>query len=122
MATADTTRRQYTHPGLGIARNVATTTDLQRPCRQVSQFADQLTVAWLSDAGSPNAMAAQHDYLLANAPLLKAVVTMVPQHMCMQESQVRCASMASLLAGSCAEIDRVARCQHDTPTGAPGCR
>ncbi len=55
-------------------------------------------------------MAAQHGYLPANAPPLKTVAAMVPQHMCMQESQVLCTSMASLLPGSCAGIDRVARC------------
>jgi len=63
-------------------------------------------------------MAAQYGYLLANAPLLKTVAAMVPQHICMQGRQRRYASMASLLPGSCAEIDRVARCQPGTPTGA----
>lgn len=33
-------------------------------------------------------MAAQHGYLLANAPLLKTVAAMVPQHMCMQDGQM----------------------------------
>ncbi len=33
-------------------------------------------------------MAAQHGNLLATAPLLKTVAAMVPQHMCMQESQM----------------------------------
>jgi type IV secretory pathway protease TraF len=33
-------------------------------------------------------MAAQHGHLLATAPLLKTVAAMVPQHMCIQESQM----------------------------------
>lgn len=91
MATADTARRQHIRPGLGNARNVTTTADLQhvrqRACRQVSHFAGQFTGAWRSDAGLPNAIAAQHGYLLANASLLKAVTAMVPQHVCKQGRQ-----------------------------------
>lgn len=85
MATADTARMQHIQPGLGSARNVATAADLQHvrqlTCRLVSHFADQLTGALRSDAGSPatgsNAMAAQHSYLLVNAPLLETVTAMV---------------------------------------------
>lgn len=63
-------------------------------------------------------MAARYGYLLANAPLLKTVAAMVPQHVCIQGRQRRYASMASLLPDACAGTDRVARYQPGRPASA----
>lgn len=123
MATANTARMQHIRPGLGSARNVATTTDLQhvrqRTCRLVSHFANRLTGTWRSDADSPatgvNEIAAQQGYLLVNAPLLETVTALVPQQVCMLDRQKRYVSMASLWRYVWGVNDRVARYQSGSP-------
>lgn len=118
MATADTAHRRMFAPG---STALATS-----PPRLIHKRSDSVPDGWYRTSPTNSlapgdlvlvrlprearSLAAQRGYLLEIAPLLKTVAAMVPQHVCMQDSQVQCASMASLLPGSCAGIDRVARC------------
>ena len=123
MVTADTARRHHIRLGLGSVHNVATAAGLQRvrqrARRLVPHFADHLVGVWRPSAGSPDTSGG------GAARLPAGDRTAVEDHG-VDGAATRvharrpdgCASMASLLPGSCAEVDRVARCQPGTPTGA----